>query len=69
MTNDEMKKATIAKMEATVTRVRQQYDILNALDCDGSATGCYDLYDQLMTIRELVHDIESVISRCKTIVP
>ena len=69
MTNDEMKKYTLGNMAGLLDQLRQKVDILNALDNDSTASGSFDLHDQLTTMFKTLEAFDEVIKRSVFVVP
>jgi beta-galactosidase beta subunit len=69
MTNDQMKKYTLGNMAGMLDQLRQKVDVLNALDNDSTASGAYDLHDQLTTMYKTLENFDAVVKRAVAVVP
>jgi hypothetical protein len=69
MVNNDMKKTVLANMNLTLRTLRQQMDVVDALDNDSSSSGFLDLHDQLHTMTKTMDAFDAVVARAALVVP
>ena len=69
MDNNDLKKYVLTDMISMLRRIRQKYNVLNALDCDTSEDNSYDLNDQLTSMITNIDKLGESMIRANSIIP
>ena len=64
-----MKKTVLGNMTKTLMTLHLTVKVLNALDCDTTASGAFDLVDQLHTMSDTLDAFDAVVARAVAVVP
>ena len=67
--NDRMKTDTLVQMKQLTEHIVLKINILDAVDRDSSASSCYDLYDQISSMKNNIAKMQEVIERALFVVP
>ena len=69
MTNDEMKHTVLREMSTLLFNMEDKVNVLEALDSDRTTSGCFDLHDQSITMRDILDKMSAVLNRSNLIIP
>jgi hypothetical protein len=69
MTNNDMKKTVLDNMAGMLKQLRQEMEVLDALDRDTTTSGAGDLHDQLHTMSKTMDAFDAVVTRSVAVVP
>jgi hypothetical protein len=64
-----MKRQVLSDIQKLQEQINLKVALLDTLDRDSSASGCFDLRDQLTSFYNLIESMMLLIQRCKGIVP